>query len=247
MLLEGKNAVITGCKQGIGFKTLQIFAAEGANIWAFTEELTDELNAKIKELQNKYNIWIKPLVCDYMDEESIKVALKSVMSDKQPVDCLVNVAGITHNALFHMTSMEDFKRVFQIDFLAQMIVTQFITKLMLRNKKGSVIFVASDAGVIGNAGQVAYAAAKGALISAMRTISSELGSRGIRANAIAPGVIDTAMTQALTEEQRDKIMLTADIKRLGTPEEVGKLLAFLASDYSSYITGQVIRINGGIK
>ena len=126
-------------------------------------------------------------------------------------------------------------------------VTQFITKLMLRNKKGSVVFVSSDAGVIGNAGQVAYAAAKGALISAMRTISSELAGRGIRVNAIAPGVIDTPMTQALTQEQKEKIMLTADIKRLGTSEETGKLLAFLASDYSSYITGQVVRINGGIK
>ena len=247
MLLENKNAVITGCKQGIGFKTMEVFAEEGANIWAFTEELTDNLVNKIKELQEKHCIWIKPIVCNYLDEESVKVALKEVMSDKKPVDCLINIAGITHNALFHMTSMDDFKRVFQVDFLAQMQVTQFITKLMLRNKKGSVVFVSSDAGVIGNAGQVAYAAAKGALISAMRTISSELAGRGIRVNAIAPGVIDTPMTQALTQEQKEKIMLTADIKRLGTSEETGKLLAFLASDYSSYITGQVVRINGGIK
>ena len=172
---------------------------------------------------------------------------KQVMADKLPIDILANVAGITHNALFHMTSMNDFHRVFQIDFFAQMLITQFITKLMLRNRKGSVIFISSDAAITGNAGQIAYSAAKGALISAMRTLSAELANSGIRVNAVAPGVIDTAMTQALTEEQRDKLLVSADIKRLGQPEDIANALAFLGSDYSTYITGQVLRVNGGCK
>ena len=246
-MLEGKNAVVTGCMQGIGMKTMEVFACEGANVWAFCYQPTDELDAKIKELQEECGVWIKPIYFDMADEEATKNALKQVMADKLPVDILANIAGITHNALFHMTSMNDFHRVFQIDFFAQMQITQFITKLMLRNRRGSVIFVSSDAAITGNAGQIAYSAAKGALISAMKTLSAELANNGIRVNAIAPGVIDTAMTQALTNEQREKLLVTADIKHLGKPEDIANALAFLGSDYSTYITGQILRVNGGCK
>ncbi|MBR4517569.1 MAG: SDR family oxidoreductase [Victivallales bacterium] len=246
-MLAGKNAVVTGCMQGIGMKTMEVFAQEGANVWAFCYQPTDELTAKIQSLQEECGVWIKPLYFDMADDEATKAALKQVMADKLPIDILANVAGITHNALFHMTSMNDFHRVFQIDFFAQMLITQFITKLMLRNRKGSVIFISSDAAVTGNAGQIAYSAAKGALISAMRTLSAELANSGIRVNAVAPGVIDTAMTQALTDEQRDKLLVSADIKRLGQPEDIANALAFLGSDYSSYITGQLLRVNGGCK
>ena len=245
MLLSGKNAVITGCMQGIGMKTMEVFAAEGANVWAMSYQETPELNAKISELEGRYGVWIRPVYADLSDENSLKAALKQIMADKQPVDILANIAGITHNALFHMTSMSDFHRVFQIDFFAQMQITQFISKLMVRNKSGSIIFVASDAAITGNAGQIAYSAAKGAIISATKTLSAELADQGIRVNAVSPGVIDTAMTQALTDEQRDKLLYTADIKRLGEPEEVAKTIVYLASDYASYVTGQVIRINGG--
>ena len=246
-MLEGKNAVVTGCMQGIGMKTMEVFAREGANVWAFCYQPTDELDTKIKALQDECGVWIKPIYFDMVDEEAIKNALKQVMADKLPVDILANIAGITHNALFHMTSMSDFHRVFQIDFFAQMQITQFITKLMLRNRRGSVIFVSSDAAITGNAGQIAYSAAKGALISAMKTLSAELANNGIRVNAIAPGVIDTAMTQALTNEQREKLLVTADIKHLGKPEDIANALAFLGSDYSTYITGQILRVNGGCK
>lgn len=246
-MLEGKNAVVTGCMQGIGMKTMEVFAQEGANVWAFCYQPTEELEAKIKALQNECGVWIKPVYFDMADEEATKNALKQVMADKLTVDILANIAGITHNALFHMTSMSDFHRVFQIDFFAQMQITQFITKLMLRNRKGSVIFVSSDAAITGNAGQIAYSAAKGALISAMKTLSAELANNGIRVNVIAPGVIDTAMTQALTDEQREKLLVTADIKHLGKPEDIANALAFLGSDYSTYITGQILRVNGGCK
>lgn len=245
MLLKGKNAVITGCMQGIGLKTMEVFAQEGANIWALCYAPTPELEQKMQELRDRCGVWIHPIYFDMSDEAAIKEGLKQVMADKQPVDALINVAGITHNALFHMTSMSDFHRVFQIDFFAQMQITQFITKLMLRKKSGSVVFVASDAAITGNAGQIAYSAAKGAIISAVKTLSAELANNGIRVNAVSPGVVDTAMTQALTEDQRAKLLFTADIKRLGRPEEVAQTMAYLASDLSSYITGQVIRVNGG--
>lgn len=246
MLLKGKNAVITGCMQGIGLKTMEVFAGEGANIWAMSYQETPELTVKMNELESKYGVWIHPIYADLNDENSIKAALKQIMADKKPIDILANIAGITHNALFHMTTMADFHRVFQVDFFAQMQISQFISKLMVRNKSGSIIFVASDAAITGNAGQAAYSAAKGAIISATKTLSAELAGQGIRVNAVSPGVIDTAMTQALTDEQRDKLLYTADIKRLGESEEVAKTIVYLASDYSSYVTGQIIRVNGGM-
>lgn len=245
MLLEGKNAVVTGCMQGIGMKTMEVFAREGANVWALCYESTPELEEKMQFLRDTYGVWIKPICFDMADEAAIKEGLKQIMADKLPVHALANVAGITHNALFHMTTMADFQRVFQIDFFAQMQITQFVTKLMLRGGGGSVIFVTSDAAVTGNAGQIAYSAAKGALISATRTLSAEFADRGIRVNAVSPGVVDTAMTQALTEEQRQKLLVTSDIKRLGKPEEIAEAIAYLASDLSSYVTGQVLRVNGG--
>ncbi len=245
MLLKGKNAVVTGCLQGIGKKTMEVFAREGANVWACSFMKTDEFENDIKKISDEYGVWIKPIYFDMSDPDSIKAGLKEIMADKLPIDALANVAGITHNALFHMTSRDDFLRVYQLDFLAHMQISQFITKLMLRNKKGSVINVVSDA-AFGNAGQVAYSAAKGALLSATYTMSAELANSGIRVNAVSPGVIDTAMTQALTEEQRQKLMEPCDIKRLGEPREVAETIAYLASDLSSYITGQVIRVNGGV-
>ncbi|MBQ7255588.1 MAG: SDR family oxidoreductase [Oscillospiraceae bacterium] len=245
MLLKGKNAVVTGCMQGIGMKTMEVFAREGANVWALCLKPTPELEETMQRLRDTYGVWIKPIYFDLSDEAAIKDGLKQIMADKLPVHALANVAGITHNALFHMTTMADFQRVFQIDFFAQMQITQFVTKLMLRAGGGSVVFVTSDAAITGNAGQIAYSAAKGAVISAVRTLSAEFADRGIRVNAVSPGVVDTAMTQALTEEQRAKLLVTADIKRLGKPEEIAEAIAYLASDLSSYVTGQVLRVNGG--
>ncbi|MEA4892163.1 MAG: SDR family NAD(P)-dependent oxidoreductase [Peptococcaceae bacterium] len=246
MLLKGKNAVITGCLQGIGNATMRQFAKEGANIWAGCQYEKKEVFEEIEQLQEEYGVWIKPLVFDLTKSEEIKTAVKEIFTSKLPVDSLVNIAGMTHNALFMMTSMEDFHRVFEIDFFSQMQFSQQIVKIMTRRGGGSIVNVSSITGIDGNAGQVAYSAAKGALISATKTMALELGDYRIRVNAVAPGVIDTAMTQALTEEQRQKLVMPCKLKRLGTPEEVAKVVAFLAGGGASHITGQVIRIDGGI-
>ena len=156
MLLKGKNAVITGCLQGIGNATMRQFAKEGANIWAGCQYEKKEVFEEIEQLQEEYGVWIKPLIFDLTKPEEIKTAVKEVFTSKLPVDALVNIAGMTHNALFMMTSLEDFRRVFEIDFFSQMQFSQQIVKIMTRRGGGSIVNISSITGIDGNAGQVAY-------------------------------------------------------------------------------------------
>ncbi len=168
------------------------------------------------------------------------------MKDKQPVDGLVNIAGMTKDAIFHMVSMDDLHRVFEVNFFSQIYFTQSITKLMLRNpNKSSVVFVSSISAIDGNVGQLSYGASKAALIGAMKTLSKELASKGIRVNCIAPGVIDTDMNKVVPQDLLAERLQRTDLRRIGTPEEVASTLAFLMSDLSAHITGQVLRIDGG--
>ena len=246
MLLKGKNAVITGCLKGIGRATMDVFAQNGANIWACCQMPTAEFDSHVKELAEANDVWINPIYFDLSDYEQIKAGVRQIIAGKQPVDVLVNIAGITHNALFHMTTIEKMKEVFEIDFFSQMLVSQQLTRLMVRQKSGSVINIVSVAGLDGNPGQIAYSAAKAALIGATKTLAGELGGYGIRVNAVAPGVIQTDMTAALSKEKLDELLSGSKLRRPGLPEEVARPLLFLASDQSTYITGQVIRVDGGM-
>lgn len=246
MLLREKNAVITGCLKGIGRATMDLFANNGANVWACCQAPDVEFENHVKTLSEATKVSITPVYFDLSNSEQIKAGIKQIIAAKQPVDVLVNVAGMTYNALFHMTTIEKMKEVFEIDFFSQMLVSQQITKLMMRQKSGSVINIASIAGVDGNPGQIAYSAAKAALIGATKTLAAELGTSGIRVNAVAPGVIKTDMTAELSKEKFDELLSGSKLRRAGLPEEVAQTLLFLASDLSAYITGQVIRIDGGM-
>ena len=245
-LLEGKNAVVTGCLKGIGRATLDMFAASGSNVWACCQYDDAEFSSHIKLLEKQHNVAIIPIYFDLCNYDSIKAATKAVSSAKKPIDVLVNIAGMTQDALFHMVTMEQMKKVFEINFFSQMLLTQYITKLMLRNKKGSVINIVSITGIDGNPGQLSYSASKAALIAATKTLSAELAPQGIRVNAIAPGVIKTEMTANLPSETFIRLMDKSSLKHIGLPSQVAGAIAFLASDMSGYITGQVIRVDGGI-
>lgn len=246
-MLSGKNVVITGALQGIGKATLEYFASNGANVWACALKSTDEFEAFCKELEAKYTVWVKPVYFDLTDADEMKVAVKAIQSTKQPVDALINIAGMAKDAIFHMVQMDTMKLVFEVNFFSQMRFSQYITKLMLRNPNpSSVVFVSSISAIDGNAGQLAYGSSKAAIIGAMKTMSKEFASKGIRVNAIAPGVINTDMNKVVPQEVIDEKIKTMDIKRMGEPSEVASVLAFLVSDLSKHITGQVIRIDGGI-
>ena len=246
-MLNGKNAVITGCLQGIGRSTLDTFVKNGANVFACSYKSTDEFENHIEELRQEYGVKIIPVYFDMASDAQIKSAAKTIMKEKMTIDILVNIAGITRDAYFQMITMEQLQETFQINFFSQVLFSQYIVKLMMRNESGSFINTASISGLDGNEGQLAYAASKAAFIAATKTMAKELGQKGIRVNAIAPGVIKTPMTEVLTENIIENKLKKSKIKRIGTPEEVANLIMFLASDMASHITGQVIRVDGGIR
>jgi 3-oxoacyl-[acyl-carrier protein] reductase len=247
MLLNGKNSVITGCLQGIGRSTLETFAKNGSNIWACALAYNADFEDFCHKLEEENDVWIKPVYFDLINQEQIKAALKQIASDKLPVHVLVNIAGMTKDALFHMIPMDQMKLIFEVNFFSQIFLTQFITKLMVRQKYGSVINISSISALDGSYGQLSYSASKAALIGATKTLSAELAEKGIRVNALAPGVIATDMIKGVPDSTILKHIDQMSIKRVGLVNEVSKAILFLASDLSEYITGQVIRIDGGIK
>lgn len=246
MLLAGKTAVITGCLQGIGQATLVAFARQGANLFACVQQEDEAFMAFIRDLSEEHGVSITPVSFDLLDDASIKNAAMTIQKAKQPIDILVNVAGITLDALFPMLTLAQMQKTFTINFFSQMVFTQYMTRLMLRNKRGSIINIASISGLDGNVGQLSYSASKAAMVAATKTLSAELAPQGIRVNAVAPGVIKTAMTENLPESVVAEKMAAAAISRPGLAEEVANTLCWLASDAASYVTGQVIRVDGGI-
>lgn len=247
-VLHGKTAIITGCLQGIGRSTMDVFARNGADIFACALKMTEEFESHIAELRSETGVTIIPVYFDLCDEEAMKKAVKGIQAARRPIDILVNIAGINRDALFPMMTKADRDLTFEINLFSQMTFSQYVTRLMQRNPSPgkSMVFTSSISALDGNEGQCAYAASKGALISVVKTMSRELGPKGIRVNAIAPGVIRTPMTDALTEEQRQHNLRNSELKRMGTSEEVANSILFLVSDMAAYITGQVLRIDGGI-
>lgn len=246
MILNGKTAVITGCLQGIGRASLDVFAENGANVFACCQFETQEFTDHINTLSKKCGVEISPIYFDLMDEASIKQAARDIQKAKKNIDILVNIAGMTKDALFQMVTLDQMKTVFQVNCFSQIIFSQYIIKLMLKSGSGSVINISSISALDGNPGQLVYASSKAAIIAATKTMSAELAPKGIRVNAIAPGVIDTAMTEVIPQEAMNRIMSNSNIKRLGMPNEVANVILYLASDLSSFVTGQTIRVDGGI-
>lgn len=247
MLLQNKNAIITGCNRGIGKAILTAFAENGANIWAIARKPSPEFEAFIQELSQKHNVEIWSIYFDLQDHEQIKNVIKNIMMTKRTVDVLVNNAGITYNALFQMSTLDKMKEVFAINFFSPMIFTQLVIKLMLRNKHGSIINIASTAGIDGNAGRAIYGASKAAMICATKAMAAELGESGIRVNAIAPGVTQTEMLSSMTVEVIQDAIRQTHLQRVGEPIDIAKACLFLASDSASYVTGQVLRVDGGLR
>ena len=247
-MVSGKNIVVTGCLQGIGKETLRVLAENGANIFACSYKQTDEFEQFCKELADKNNVSVWPVYFDMMDNASVKEGAKAIQAQKVDIHGLVNIAGINKDAYFNMVTYQDMLDTFQVNFFSQIVFTQYIVKLMQRKQiAGSIVFTSSITALDGNEAQLSYGASKAALIGAMKTMALELGKTGIRVNAIAPGVIETPMTAALDSSVIDKKVKSMDIPRLGKASEVAELYMFLMSDLSSHISGQTIRVDGGIR
>src|SRR5690606_37399720 len=223
-------AVITGCLQGIGQATLVAFARQGANLFACVQQEDEAFLAFIRDLSEEHGVSITPVSFDLLDDASIKNAAMTIQKAKQPIDILVNVAGITLDALFPMVTLAQMQKTFTINFFSQLVFTQYMTRLMLRHKRGSISHIASISGRDGTGGQLSYSASKAAMVAATETLSAELAPQGIRVNAVAPGVIKTAMTENLPESVVAEKMAAAAISRPGLAEEVANTLCWLASD-----------------
>jgi 3-oxoacyl-[acyl-carrier protein] reductase len=245
-LLQSKNAVLTGCSQGIGNATLKLFAEHGANIWACTRKPSNDFENTIYELSEKCAVEIWPVYFDLTNYTDLKDAVKTISSSKRKVDILLNNAGITYNALFMMSSLSMMREVFEVNFFSHLVLSQYIAKIMMRQRSGSIINISSSAGIDGNPGRSVYGASKAAIICATKSMAAELGEFGIRVNSIAPGITHTRMLSSMTERVINETLENTALKRLGTPEDIAHTALFLASDMSSYLTGQVIRVDGGM-
>lgn len=245
-LLEGKNVIVTGTAKGMGKQMVETFAANGANVFAHARTETSEHIDFCKNIEESYGVSVLPLYFDLRDADAMKDAIKKIRETKLPIDGLVNNAGITNNSLFQMTTMDEVRNQMEVNFFAPYLFTQYISKLMVRNKKGSIVSVSSSAALDGNSGKSAYGASKAALLTMTMCISEELAASGIRANVICPGVTDTDMLSTMPEYIMDIQKEATFLKKVGTTADIANTAMFLLSDNSSYITGQVIRVDGGM-
>ena len=245
MLLKGKTALITGASRGIGKSIALKFAGEGANI-VFTDLFRDENMEKLENELNNLGVKAKGYPSDASLFTGCEELVADVLKDFDKVDILVNNAGITKDNLLMRMTESDWDAVIAVNLKSVFNMTKAIQRHMLKNRSGSIINMSSVVGIEGNAGQSNYSASKAGLIGFTKSIAQELGSRNIRCNALAPGFIDTEMTKKLSDEVREIWIKNIPLRRAGQPEDVANVCLFLASDLSGYVSGQVIKVCGGM-
>ncbi len=245
MMLKDKVAIITGGARGIGKAITLKMAAEGANV-AIVYLLEDESIAEETRLQAEaFGVRAKIYRSDISDKQQVKDLGGRILEDFGTVDILVNNAGVTRDKLLIMMEEEDFDKVINVNLKGAFLMMHEICPIMVKKRWGRIINIASVAGMMGNPGQANYAASKAGLIGLTKTLAKELGSRNITVNAISPGWIDTDMTSALTDKIKEATDRLA-IKRIGQPEDIANLAVFIAGDGASYVTGEVIKVDGGL-
>ena len=245
-LLEGKCAVITGGTRGMGKAAARLFLLNKASVAVIATKDSEEARNALKEIDPEGTGRLFFYACDISDFDAVEETAKKITADLGKIDILVNNAGITRDNILPGLSKEDIDSVIDINLKGTMYVTKAFIRGMVRQKGGSIINMSSVVGLMGNKGQTNYAASKAGIIGFTKAVAREYGRKNIRCNAIAPGFIETRMTDALNEEQRSEIIKTLAIERLGKPQDVAELALFLASDRSSYITGEVIKVDGGM-
>ena len=244
-LLQNKNVIITGTTRGIGHTMLRVFAAHGACVIAHARKQTKEHLSYCEKVASDYGTLVYPVYFDLRDTTGIQAAVKQIRNLKIPVHGLVNNAGTGSNTLFQMTRMKELREVFEVDFFGPYLFTQYISKLMVRQGSGSIVSISSTSALDGNSGKSGYGAAKAALITMTKSIAEELGVSGIRANAICPGVVDTDAIRVMPDYIIEIEKKASYLGRLADTEDIAQTAVFLVSDYSAYMTGQVIRAAGG--
>lgn len=245
MLLDGKTALVTGASRGIGRAVALCLAAEGARVainYAGNVKAAEEVKASVEAAGGT------AILCqaDIADSAAVEAMIADVVKEFGTIDILVNNAGITRDTLLMRMKDEDFAKVLDTNLKGVFYCTKAVSKLMMKKRSGRIVNMASVVGLVGNAGQTNYAAAKAGVIGFSKSAAKELASRGITVNVVAPGFIGTDMTAGLPESVKEKMLTDIPLGRMGEPEDVANAVLFLASDQASYITGQVVNVDGGM-
>ena len=245
MLLDGKTALVTGASRGIGRAVALCLAAEGARVainYAGNVKAAEEVKSSVEAAGGT------AILCqaDIADSAAVEAMIADVVKEFGAIDILVNNAGITRDTLLMRMKDEDFAKVLDTNLKGVFYCTKAVSKLMMKKRSGRIVNMASVVGLVGNAGQTNYAAAKAGVIGFSKSAAKELASRGITVNAVAPGFIGTDMTADLPESVKEKMLTDIPLGRMGEPEDVANAVLFLASDQASYITGQVVNVDGGM-
>jgi 3-oxoacyl-[acyl-carrier protein] reductase len=243
MLIDGKVALVTGGSRGIGRQIVDTFLSNGATVHYFSRSA----GSSLEEFRATYpEDRVFHHVVDVSDETAVSDAIQSIIEKHGGIDILVNNAGITKDGLIMRMSAEDWRSVLDVNLASAFFTSKAVTRSMIKRRTGAIINITSVVGLIGNGGQANYAASKAGLVGLTKSLAREVGSRNVRVNAIAPGFIETEMTDKLNDQQRETLANQIPMGRIGGAEEVAKVCVFLASDMASYITGEVITVGGGL-
>jgi 3-oxoacyl-[acyl-carrier protein] reductase len=242
MVLQDKKALVTGASRGIGRAVSECFIAQGAEVWGLGTGEPGDLGERKERAQGRLH-WVSADLGNLGGREEL---VKGLLGESGGFDILVNNAGITKDGLSFRMSLEDFQRVLDVNLTAAFLIARGVSGDMVRRRRGSIINMSSVSGLHGNGGQVNYAASKAGLIGLTKSLARECAGRGVRVNAIAPGFIDSDMTKVLPEDLKAKMLELIPLKRIGSPGDIAQAALFLASDGSSYITGQVLSVDGGL-
>ncbi|MDP3176741.1 MAG: 3-oxoacyl-[acyl-carrier-protein] reductase [Spirochaetaceae bacterium] len=233
-LMKGKTCLVTGGSKGIGRAIVELFAREGGRVYYLSRSAAEGECA---------GTWIS---CDVTDEAAVNAAVERVVAEAGGIDAVVNNAGVTRDGLVFRMSLADWETVIKTNLTSAFLVSRAAARHMIKRRSGSIVNVSSVVGIMGNGGQTNYAASKAGLIGFTKSLAREVSSRGVRVNALAPGFIDTAMTESIPAEAKAKLTASIPLGRTGKPEEVAAAALFLCSDSSSYITGEILKIDGGM-
>ena len=243
--MKGWTAIVTGGARGIGEAIARRLAASGVNV-SLWDVMADAAQQTAEAIAAEYGVKAAGLAVDVADEAAVDAAAEKTVATFGGIDILINNAGITRDGLLIRMKEEDWDLVLRVNLKGVFVVTKTVGRVMLKARKGTVVNIASVVGVMGNAGQANYSASKAGVIGLTKTSAKEFAARGVRVNAIAPGYIRTAMTDKLSEDARAKMQALIPLGELGTPEDVAEAAAFLSSDASRYVTGQVLLVDGGM-